>query len=121
MSRAMPRTSTRWRRRASLGLVMMMLIAWVPACGAGSEQPSATTSNGAVRGLIVEVKAGSISELESLVLDGDDGTTWRFEARGQMFAEFSPSHLREHMVQGLPITVSFHRDGGSLVVDDLSD
>ena len=121
MLRALPVAGTKWWRQATLGLALMTFLAMAPACGGDSDQPSAAPADEAVRGLIKEVKAASISELESLTLDGEDGTTWKFEASGQKFAEFTPSHLREHMVLGLPITVTFHREDGSLVVDDLSD
>ena len=67
------------------------------------------------------MEASSLLELESLVVEDDDGVEWAFEGRGGSFVGFTPSHLREHMVLGMRITVTFHREDGALVLDEVGD
>jgi hypothetical protein len=99
-------------------IVALVLAGFAVACGGdGSAAQGAQT----VRGLIVEVNARSLLELETLTIEGADGSRWRLEARGRSFGEFTPSHLREHMVQGLPVSASFHREGDVLVLDGIRD
>ena len=51
----------------------------------------------------------------------ETGKKWHFEANGKTFASFTPSHLNEHMLLGLRVTVVFHEEGEVLVVDDVTD
>ena len=83
------------------------------ACGP-SQQPTKEVS-----GVVLEVQAASLTDLESLALRDQSGVTWRFEARG--YRGESPSHLRVHMVQGLSVTVKYHEEQGSLIIDELTD
>jgi hypothetical protein len=83
------------------------------ACG-----PSQTPAK-EVRGVVLEVQATSLTDLGSLVVRDQSGVTWRFEARG--YRGESPSHLRVHMVQGLTVTVKYHEEQGSLVIDEITD
>ena len=71
--------------------------------------------------LIVAVEAQTLLKLKSLDLTDEAGKTWHFDAKGKIFASFTPSHLNGHMLQGLRVTVVFHRDGETLVVDDITD
>ena len=74
-----------------------------------------------VRGLVVQVEARSLLELEFLTVEDANGTRWTFVARGQIPSDLTPSHLRDHMLQGLPVTVTFYRENGTLVLRDLAD
>jgi hypothetical protein len=47
------------------------------------------------------------------------GTRWRFEGRG--VNGFTPSHPREHRLQGLSVTVRYHSENGVLVIDEITD
>ena len=104
-----------------LRLVTLVFMSVLLACAAGSGDNTAAGGTDTVRGLIVEVNAGSLLELDSLTVEDSSGNRWRFEALGKRFAEFTPSHLREHMVLGRPVTVTFHRENSSLVLDDITD
>ena len=88
--------------------------AW--ACGGDSDRqdPSET-----ITGMIVEVEAGSLIDLDSLTVRDAAGTTWRFVSRN--FRGFTPSHLNEHRVQGQSVTVAFHRENGDLIIDAITD
>ncbi len=87
------------------------------ACGStdGGAEPES------VRGQILEVVPLGLLDLDSLTIEDSDGERWHFEARGARFFNFSPSHLTEHMVQGLPVTVTFRREGDALVVSGIGD
>lgn len=91
------------------------------ACTASSEDDAIVADQESVRGLIRRIEARSLLALESVELTDEAGTTWHFEADGKIFASFTPSHLSEHMLQGLRVTVVFHREGDRLVVDDITD
>ncbi len=105
-------------RGVALALLFVMAVA-AGACGGATD--GATAEPESVRGRIVEVVPLGLLDLDSLTIEDSDGNQWRFEARGARFFSFSPSHLTDHMVQGLPVTVTFKREGGALVVSGIGD
>ena len=105
----------------ALGLVVLVLMSGLLACGANSNDNTAAGRTETVRGLILEVNAASLLDMDSVTVEDSAGNCWRFEARGKRFAEFTPSHLREHMVLGQMVTVTFHRENDVLVPDDITD
>ena len=98
-----------------LPLLIVSMMAGASACGGGADDVET------FRGLIVDVAAESLLELTSLTVEAENGTRLTFETRSTAIPGFSPSHLREHMVLGLLVTVTFHRDNGAYVLDDLTD
>ena len=110
---AVARRNHSLRRGAALALLIGMAVA-AGACGGAAEPES-------VRGQIVEVVPLGLLDLDSLTIEDSEGERWHFEARGARFFSFSPSHLTEHMVQGLPVTVTFRRDGDALVASGIGD
>lgn len=99
-------------------LVAALLLGAV-ACGSGT--PGADTPAETVRGFILEVGGESLLVFESLTVADEAGVMWTFQAKGKTFASFTPAHLREHMLLGLPVEVAFHREEGALVLDEISD
>ena len=85
------------------------------ACGA-EDGPGTAAS---VSGVVLDMSAQSLVQIESLTLQDEAGAAWDFVGGG--YKGVSPSHLRQHMVQGLPISVSFHEEGGVLVIDEIGD
>ena len=79
------------------------------ACGDGEK----------VRGLVVEVQGGSITELESLTVRDEAGRLWTFKAEG--FVGFTPSHLREHRDFLLPVTVRYRETPEGLLIVSIAD
>ena len=80
------------------------------------EVPNGRGETQEIHGLLTDVNARSLLEVESFQVRDDQGTVWRFQVGASGFAagghDFTPSHLREHMVQGVRIKVSFiERDG----------
>ena len=90
------------------------------ACGSDAEE-SRTGDTETVRGLVRGLESTSPLELTSLTVVDESGLTWTFEARGRRFPALTPSHLREHMVLGQAVTVTFSRDEEGLVLEGLED
>ena len=102
----------------SKSAVATLLAVCVLAIGALACGPSQRPTK-EVTGAVLEVQATSLTDLESMAVRDESGVTWRFEARG--YRRESPSHLRVHMVQGLLVTVRYHEEQGSLVIDEITD
>lgn len=96
------------------------------SCGGVSEsnrdmEPPQDAQTHTVTGRISDVKSSSFFGIDSLTLADDRGVKWEFEGRDIVIPEFSPSHLRDHMLGGQPIVVEYRRDGESLVIVGISD
>ena len=106
------------RALASFAVVALLIASL--SCNRGSDQGPGGPVAETVSGLIRQVDSRSLLKVRSLTVEDDSGTRWVFEA-DQRFDDFTPSHLREHMVLGLRVAVTFHRDEGRLIIDALSD
>ena len=92
------------------------------SCGGSSNIQSADGSESKiVRGLIQEVESKNLLELESLVIRTDSGEVFVLEARDGDSQYFPPAHLRQHMVLGAVVTITFHRQDGALIIDRIED
>ena len=101
-------------------LILMAMIALSLGCaGGGTESPSADERT--VRGRLTDVKAASLLEVESITVETETGESFLLEADNRIFSGFTPSHLREHMLQGNLVTVTFHQEGERLVLNDVLD
>ena len=101
-----------WRQVASLVLVYSLFLLAVVSC---------EDETRSVRGLIVEVNADSLLVVETVTVEDEDQVRWTVHGGGRRFDGFPPSHLREHMLQGLPVTVWFEDRDGVLYMKDISD
>ena len=101
-------------RLATAVAALLLVCAFVAACDGGSDVRTA-------RGYVVGVESKSLLELNLVRVRTEAGETIELSAKGKLFPGFSPSHLREHMVQGLPVMVSYHREDGELVLDEVRD
>ncbi len=83
-------------------ILLAAVVILTMACGGGER---------AVRGVVVEVEARSIAEVAILTIEEEGtGKVWTFQADEPV--GFTPSHIREHMIQGRLVTVRFReRDG----------
>ena len=95
-------------------MLVLVYVVLLSAVSCGSETRS-------VRGLIVEVVADSLLIVETVTVEDEDQVRWTVRGGGKRFDGFSPSHLREHMVQGLPVTVWFEERDSMLFMKDVSD
>ena len=113
--------SQRTLARTVLVAAVALLIFSGAACGGTQADDTSDVQTEVVSGLIVDLKARSLSEIESMTVAGEDGETWGFGAQDTMSAGFTPSHLKEHMVLGIPVKVWFHRQNGALQIDRIGD
>ncbi len=88
----------------------------------GGAQPDTRGETLVFTGLVTDVEARSLLELESIEVTDRSGAALRFHAeRGQRFAEFSPSHARGHMLLAEPVEVTYREMDGLLFIVDLAD
>ena len=102
-------------------LTALALALTLAACDSGKDGDAGGPETMSVHGQIQEVEARSLLEIGSLTVRDGNGRDWVIDGGGTATSGFSPSHVREHMVLGQPVTVFFHRDGDVLVLDDITD
>ena len=73
------------------------------------------------RGLIQEVKSDSLKNYDFFILKDIDNNEYVFEQGNSNIIGFSPSHLREHMLLGLPVSVEYYIYDDSYIVINLYD
>ena len=105
--------------RAAVGALVVLSVLALAACGDDRGPTSQASAAEIVTGFVTDVEAGSIVELDSLEVEDAEGVVWHFVARG--FKGLTPSHLRDHMVQGLPVSVTYHKENGTLVIEEIAD
>ena len=104
-------------RSGTLALLAAAAV-WVSGCG-GTANDTGSPEALEIRGVVTAVEARSFDEVESLTIQDDSGAVWVFEDVGAI--DFTPSHLRQHMALGEPVTVRFHREAGGPVIDGIGD
>ena len=88
----------------------------------GGDSGGTSTPEGVFEGLITSVEVRTLLDLESIEVTDDTGTSLVFHAGGQRFVEFTPSHVREHMLQGLGVIVTYRKsDDGALYIVTIRD
>ena len=94
-------------------VLLLISILLLPAAACGD-------SVSEMRGLVTEVKAASLTEVESFsVQEEGTGKLWTFTAEG--FIGFMPSHIRQHMLEGQMVVVRYREIYGRLVATLVSD
>ncbi len=101
--------------KGKFNIFVLLLVGMVPllvaACGDSVSE---------MRGLITEVQAASLTEVESFTLQEEGtGKLWTFTAEG--FIGFTPSHIRQHMLEGQMVVVRYRDSYGRLVAILVSD
>ncbi len=72
-------------------------------------------------GTVTSFEAKSLLELESITVANESGEQFEFFADGRRFEEFTPAHVREHMVLGDLVEVTYLESGGRLLMVSLQD
>lgn len=99
----------KWRIAvAAVGVAAALVLA---GCGGDTER---------VLGRLINVQSSGLLALDSIEIVDEEGRHWVLEGPGD-FGHLTPSHLRQHMVLGERVEVTFHRAGGRLVIDRLRD
>ena len=96
-----------------------LLATWTVACGSEIQPGTPSAKQSKLTGIVLDVAIGSLTQIETLSVQDDTGAKWNFEAEG--YRGWLPSHVRDHMVQGLPIIVTYHEEAGVLLVDEIED
>ena len=95
-------------------------LAFGASCGGDGGETGA--SEGVFEGLITNVEARTLLDLESIEVTDDAGNALVFHAGGQRFVEFTPGHAREHMLQGLGVIVAYRESkDGALYIEEIRD
>ena len=102
-----------WAARGALIAVILVGASLLAACGGGEDSPEA------VHGKLTDVQTKSFTEIESFSLLDETGETWLFATEGPL--EFTPSHLRKHMLIGEKVNVQYKRRAGIFVALSISD
>ena len=107
---------------AVLGFLAVLLIA--ADCGSDVEESGGNPTL-EVRGIVTDVEAMSLLELELLRVTDEQNTEWEFRPGRDGVAGvghvYTPSHLRQHMVQGVPIIVTYRENDGVLTIVSISE
>lgn len=99
-----------------LGAVLILLATWggiAASCGPSGQEKTAP-------GLVTEVQARSLTQVETLTIqEQPTGRLLTFQAEENI--GFTPSHLRQHMLQGAPVTVHYVERRGRLWATRVTD
>ena len=103
------------KAKAGLGLIAVLAAALALVTAGCAGQPREQ-----VRGHVVDVVVRNFTEVESLRIRDEAGKIWDFRG-AEGFIGFTPSHVKEHQLQGLSVLVSYVREGDTLVAVRLAD
>jgi hypothetical protein len=88
-------------------------------------QSAAPTAPGAlsVTGVVLTATGPSVAEVDHISLRSDDGQTLEFDVGVLDLSDggLPAPHLREHMASGEQITVTYHVENGTNVIDRYTD
>ena len=100
-------------------ILLVLTIATAADCEDDSDDQ--TTSPSVFSGLILELVPMTLLEFESIKVVDELGAVMEFHSGGRRFSHFTPSHLREHMVLGHGVVVSYREDGGVFHIVEITD
>ena len=97
-----------------------MLLTSTACASSSAAQPTQS-----VRGVLIDVQARGLQQLDSFTLRSDDGQELTFVPapnfnEGQSHA-MSPGHMRQHMALADPVTVTYRDENGRLVALSATD
>ena len=72
-----------------------------------------------VDGLVTDVEARSVVEVERFTIEDEEGRVFTFTTEG--FIGFTTSHFREHMMLAEPVRVRYRKDGDTLIAAFVED
>ena len=100
------------RLSAVLAVAVLVLLASTGCETPGSDEASIT-------GIVIDVSAKSLLEIDVLTIEDDEGKEWSFNGRG--YRGVTPSHLRQHMVQVFRVAVTYRDEGEELIIREIRD
>ena len=91
------------------------MLAALVACSPGAPAANVHT----VRGVLLDVEAPSIQQVNSFTVRSDDGQELHFDTAANFNQGVShlmtPGHMRQHMALAEPVEVTYRDDNGKLV------
>ncbi len=102
------------------GIVAITLAA-VALGGCSETSESSVEGYRSFNGTVMSFEAESLLELESITVANAAGVVLDFHAGGRRFEEFTPAHVREHMLLGDPVEVTYRQSGDVLIIVSLQD
>jgi hypothetical protein len=95
-------------------LIGMLFVVLAAACSASTSAPPRTA-----RGVLLDVEAPSLQQVDSFTLRTDDGEELHFTTAPDFNQGVShlmtPGHMRQHMALADPVEVTYRNDSGRLV------
>jgi hypothetical protein len=73
-----------------------------------------------VSGLVIDFEARSLTEIDHLTLETAAGQSYKLNV-GKNLGKFTPSHIRQHMVHGELVEISYFRRDGENWLKDIQD
>lgn len=104
-----------------IGMIAMTMAITFSACEPNRDTDAEGQETITVHGLVQDVNVRSLLEIISLTVRDHKGQDWVIQAGTTQISSFPPSHIREHMVLGQPVTVFFHQENGVFLLDDIID
>ena len=98
---------------------LAVVVVALGGCDQAAEGPADVHSS--FTGTVKNFEAKSLLELESITVVTESGEALEFFADGGRFEEFTPAHVREHMVLGDLVEVTYRESGGRLLIVSLRD
>src|SRR5258707_15772442 len=72
-----------------------------------------------LRGVLLQVAAPSLTQVDSFSVRDDAGQVWDFRAASDFNAGathvMTPGHMRQHMALGDPVTITYRAEGSTLI------
>ncbi len=98
-------------------LIVVAFALVLTACAKTSNQEETS-----IRGFIRDFSASTLQSFDTVTVEDEKGILWHFSSNGRVFPGFSPSHLRDHMITGKTILITYEKGERSmLLVHGISD
>lgn len=103
-----------------LGLFFLLAVATLGCRTSDLAATATATQPTPVTGAVVAAEGTSLTDLQSLEVRDASGRVWRFVGHG--FVGQTPSHLKQHIITGIPVIVTYEKQGdGTLVATRVED
>ena len=103
----------------SVHLMWFFLVIGNLSCG-GDRIGISDVSLVEVSGLIIDFEARSLTDIDHLTIETEVGQIYELNV-GRNLGEFTPSHIRQHMVHGELVEISYFRRDGEYWLRNIRD
>ena len=103
----------------SVHLMWVFLVIGNLSCG-GDRIGISDVSLVEVSGLIIDFEARSLTDIDHLTIETAVGQIYELNV-GRNLGEFTPSHIRQHMVHGELVEISYFRRDGEYWLRNIRD